>query len=74
MAFVSTFDHTNSMTDNIMNRSELQENYIQEIIDGMNYKTMERFVYDTLEVALTNYTDEELMEEVNEYCPHLLED
>ena len=56
-----------------MNRTELQESYIQQLIEGMDYKTMERFVYDTLEENLTNYTDEELTEEVKEYYPELLE-
>ena len=56
-----------------MNRTELQESYIQQLIDGMDYKTMERFVYDTLEENLTNYTDEELTEECKEYYPELLE-
>jgi hypothetical protein len=55
------------------NRTELQESYIQQLIDGMDYKTMERFVYDTLEENLTNYTDEELITEVTDYYPELLE-
>jgi hypothetical protein len=55
------------------NRQELQENYIQQLIEGMDYKTMERFVYDTLEENLTNYTDEELITEVTDYYPELLE-
>ena len=57
-----------------MNRTELQESYIQQLIDGMDYKTMERFVYDTLEENLTNYTDEELITECKEYYPELLEE
>lgn len=56
-----------------MNRSDLQEAYIQSLIDGMDYKTMERFVYDTLKENLTNYTDEELITEVEDYYPELLE-
>lgn len=56
-----------------INRQELQESYIQQLIDGMDYKTMERFVYDTLEENLTNYTDEELITEVTDYYPELLE-
>ena len=56
-----------------MNRQELQENYIQQLIEGMDFKTMERFVYDTLEENLTNYTDEELIAEVTEYNPELIE-
>ena len=58
---------------NTFNRQELQENYIQQLIEGMDFKTMERFVYDTLEENLTNYTDEELITEVTDYCPELLE-
>jgi hypothetical protein len=58
----------------MMNRTELQESYIQQVIDGMDYKTMERFVYDTLEENLTNYTDEELITEVTDYYPELIEE
>ena len=58
----------------MMNRTELQESYIQQLIDGMDYKTMERFVYDTLEENLTNYTDEELITEVTDYYPELIEE
>ena len=57
-----------------MNRTELQESYIQQLIEGMDYKTMERFVYDTLEENLTNYTDEELITEVTDYYPELIEE
>jgi len=57
-----------------MNRQELQETYIQQLIEGMDYKTMERFVYDTLEENLTNYTDEELITEVTDYYPELIEE
>ena len=57
-----------------MNREQLQENYIQQLIEGMDYKTMERFVYDTLEENLTNYTDEELITEVTDYYPELIEE
>ena len=59
---------------NTFDRDQLVEDYVQQIIDGMDYKTMERFVYDTLEENLTNYTDEELIAEVKEYNPELLED
>ena len=59
---------------NTFDRDQLVEDYVQQIIDGMDYKTMERFVYDTLEENLTNYTDEELITEVTDYYPELLED
>lgn len=58
----------------MMNRSELQETYIQQLIEGMDYKTMECFVYDTLKENLSSYTDEELISEVQEYYPELIEE
>ena len=52
MSFLSTFDHTNSMTDNIIDRDNLQDAYINEIIDGMDIKDLMRIVYDNLEQNL----------------------
>jgi len=40
----------------------------------MDYKTMECLVYDTLKDNLSDYTDEQLITEVTEYNPELLED
>jgi len=56
-----------------MNRTQLQESYIQQVIDSMDYKTMERFVYDNLQDNLQGYSDEQLIAEVEEYYPELLE-
>ena len=60
-------------TDNIVMRDELQDAYIDEIIDGMDLKDLIRIVYDNLEQNLEQYTVDELIEEVEEYYPHLLE-
>jgi len=60
-------------TDNIVMRDELQDAYINEIIDGMDLKDLIRIVYDNLEQNLEQYTVDELIEEVEEYYPHLLE-
>jgi hypothetical protein len=57
-----------------MNRQELQETYIQQLIEGMDFKTMECFVYDTLKENLSSYTDEELITEVTDYYPELIEE
>ena len=57
-----------------IDRDQLVENYVQQMIEGMDYKTMERFVYDTMVENLTDYTDEELLTEVTDYYPELLED
>ena len=59
--------------DNIVMRDELQDAYINEIIDGMDIKDLIRLVYDQLESNLEKYTVDELIEEVEEYYPHLLE-
>ena len=60
--------------DNIIDRDELQDAYINEIIDGMDIKDLMRLVYDQLDSNLETYTVNELIEEVEEYYPHLLED
>lgn len=59
---------------NTFDRDSLIETYVQQIIDGMDMKTMERMVYDTLIDNLSSYSDEELITEVEEYNPELLED
>ncbi len=56
------------------NREQLVEDYIQQLIDGMDMKTMECLVYDTLKDNLATYNDEQLITEVEEYNPELLED
>ena len=58
---------------NTMNRDQLQNDYIESIIDGMDHKTMYQYVYDMLEQSFETYSDEELVTEVKEYYPHLLE-
>ena len=56
-----------------IDRDSLIEDYVQQIIEGMDYKTMERMIYDTLKENLSSYSDEELVTEVEEYNPELLE-
>jgi len=57
-----------------MNRTDLQEEYIHQLIDGMDHKTMYQFVYDTLDESLSKYSEAELITEVEDYYPELLED
>lgn len=59
---------------NNLNRDSLIQDYAQQILDGMDMKTMECFVYDTLVSNLESYTDEDLLSEVTEYSPELLEE
>lgn len=67
-------DITNQPNQSIMNRSELINNYAYQIMEGMDMKTMECFVIDCLTDNLNSYTDEELIAEVTEYNPELLEE
>ena len=57
-----------------MNRSELQQQLVDEMIDGMDHKTMWRILDSYMMESYSKYTDEELMEEVKEYYPHILEE
>ena len=57
-----------------MNRTDLQEAYIHQLIDGMDWKTMEQFVYDSLDESLSKYSEAELITEVEDYYPELLEE
>ena len=58
----------------IMNRQELQDAYINEVIDGMDLKDMMALLFDMMDKEMDIYTDEELKTEVEEYYPHLLEE
>ena len=59
--------------NNTFNREQLIADYAQQILDGMDMKTMECFVYDNLVENLSGYSDEQLIEEVTEYNPELIE-
>jgi hypothetical protein len=56
-----------------MNRDQLQNDYIESIIDGMDHKSLWQYVYDNLNDHLDKYSDEELVTEVKDYYPDLLE-
>ena len=57
-----------------MNRSELQQQLIDEMIDGMDHKTMWQILDSYMNESYDKYTDEELIEEVKEYYPDILEE
>ena len=60
--------------ENIIDRDKLQSVYVNSIVDGMDWKTMERYVHDNLNESLDDYTLEELIAEVEDYHPELLDD
>ena len=61
-------------TDNIIDRDQLQEAYIESIIDGMDHKSLWQYVYDNLNDHLDKYSVDELITEVEDYYPELLND
>ena len=55
--------------------STIVERYAEQIMDGMDMKTMEQFVFDTLVDNLNSYTPEELETEILEtYGEEFIED
>ncbi len=57
-----------------MDRKELQDALIQQMLDDMDLKTMTQLCYDYLDEGYDKYSDEELTAECNEYYPELLGD
>ena len=47
---------------------------IQQILDDMDIKTMMAILYDQMDENFDKYTVDELIGEVEEYYPHLLEE
>ena len=76
MSLIKHYLHTKmtETTDQIIDRDALQEAYIESIIDGMDHKSMYQFVYDSLNNNLDDYTVDELITEVEDYYPELLEE
>lgn len=58
----------------MINREELQEAYVNHVIDGMDMDDCLCLLFDFLNSDLEKYTDEELISEVKEYYPELIEE
>ena len=56
------------------NRAQLIENYATLIVEGMDMDTLVSFAYDTLVADLESYDDADLIKEIVEYNPELLEE
>ena len=57
-----------------MNRDQLTQDYIDRILDNMSTKDLMQIVGDQLEENFGSYSDEELIAEITEYYPELLEE
>lgn len=58
---------------NTFDRQALVEAYIDRLLDNMSTKDLLQIVGDQMEENLTDYTDEELISEVESYYPDLLD-
>ena len=61
-------------TDNIIDRDQLQDKLINQILDDMDIQTMMAILYDDMRESYDQYSVDELIAEVEEYYPHLLEE
>ena len=62
------------MTDNIIDRDKLQEDMINRIIDGMDIDGLCQLAYDYLNENYDKYSVKELITEVEELYPDMLEE
>jgi len=75
-----TFFHPNhsimqtETMDNIIDRDKLQDDMINRILDDMDIKTMMAILYDNMSESYDKYSVNELIAEVEEYYPELLEE
>ena len=78
MAFVSTFDHTNTMTDTTMNSEKLQQlkdNYANMIVDSLDMDSSCQLAFDLLVANFDEISEEQLKAEiVNLYDEETLND
>jgi arginine/lysine/ornithine decarboxylase len=58
--------------DKIIDRDQLQDNLIHQILDDMDIKTMMAILYDSMSEDYDKYSVDELITEVEEFYPHLL--
>ena len=60
-------------TENIIDRDQLQADYINRVLDDMDIKDMMAILYDYMDVEFDKYTVDEMIEHVEEYYPDLLD-
>ena len=75
MSLIKHYLHTQmtETTDNIIDRDELQTAYVDSIIEGMDIEGLEQLAKDYLNDNFDKYTVDEIITEVEEYYPDLLE-
>lgn len=58
----------------VIDRKQLQRDYIERMIDGMDIDTLCTIVAEYMDYNLTDYTDEQLVNEVREYYPDMVDE
>lgn len=56
-----------------MNREDLINEYVERMVDGMDFTTLATIAFEKLRDDLRLYTDEQLRTEIMDYYPDLLE-
>ena len=75
-----TFFHPNhsimqtETMDNIIDRDKLQDDMINRIIDGMDMDGLCQLAYDYLNENYDKYSVDELIKEVEEFYPDMMEE
>ena len=70
MAFVSTFDHTNPMTDSKLTTKQLDQlklNYAELIVEGMDMDTLITFAVESIEQNIKNWDEDDVKSEILDY-------
>jgi len=57
-----------------VDRADMEEMLIESVIDGMDMSTLISFAREALFDAYAKYTDNDLLEEVERFAPHLLDE
>jgi hypothetical protein len=60
--------------ENRSKREVVQDVYISRIMDGMSIQELCQYMFDKLTEELDELSDEQLLEQVSEYYPDLLEE
>ena len=74
MSLIKNYLHANMNNDKIIDRDQLQDAMINQILDDMDIKTMMAILYDNMSESYDKYSVDELIAEVEEYYPHLMEE
>jgi len=69
----ATLERENKMsTKELMSREEIIEKYVDNLVDGMDTKTLQQFVTEILWEQLDKLGDADLLNEVAKYMPNVV--